>query len=332
VVSPLDLHFPEKPLQIEAKIAPIQATPIEVKPIELRLPKEELHVAVGGIPQSIKIDADTKGVPLNVRWPETPLNITVNLASKPNDKVSDGKECKCTPVPTSSPRANPYSEKNEPRQGIDDDHTAKGKVGGDTWWATLWHPILIIALFAFFGAVGGIASTTVDFLKHRKQLKQSLRELGAGIEAIQNEIKKQVALDTNYPAWEQEIQKRLAADTNYQDKQRQDTELNARLQQFRWKYNASWASSLFLGMVAGLFVPIGILFIPGFALRTMSTDPFELASLYSLSFALGMIGEPFIEFVLNKLRSLTTNKESMAEPTSSSPTATSKSDEKPSPL
>ena len=60
---------------------PLLFGPIEVhvQPVEVQLPKEDLHVTASGVPEKITLAWEAKSVPLNLHWPKDPLNISIDL-------------------------------------------------------------------------------------------------------------------------------------------------------------------------------------------------------------------------------------------------------------
>jgi hypothetical protein len=79
---------------------------MHVQPIEVQPPKGELHVTASGFPERITLASDVKSIPVDLRWPKDPLNISIDLkngssASKESEfqKVIDtfsqlNRECK----------------------------------------------------------------------------------------------------------------------------------------------------------------------------------------------------------------------------------------------
>ena len=322
---------------------PLIVGPIEVhlQPVQLQ-PVKDLHVTASGIPEKITLASEVKAIPFDVSWPKDPLNISIDLkngsaASKESEfqkvidtfsqlnreykeqlsdlnkkladaeqkekklwqeidnlkrvlderkkaeqKILDEAQQERKKLEEQHARGMPEPEYQKRLKNIDEDTAKKMKhVAEDATRTMINDALLEIFYLVMFGAFGGVASVMIDRARREQQAKVKVGTEAPEASTTRSDSDNGSKKDTGIETFAPEL-----------------------------------ATGILLGTVAALIVPIGMLFIPGVNLQTARADPFTFVSLCSLCFAVGMIGEPFIEFVLDKLRSLTTKKE-RTEPASS---------------
>jgi hypothetical protein len=347
VLGPIEILAPREPVQIEAQIKSIEVKPFEIKPVEVRFPKEPVQFSAA---------------PFEMKWPQEPLKVSVDIKGGTEKQQRLARSCECDPALTASRKENAESNERKLREELDalkkelderkkvekkildeaeqqrkdlearraagqlpdpeyqkrlkhlDEDTTKkmNQVADDAWRRMFVNALLVILYLACFGALGGYATAMVDSIKRKRRLQERLATVTAAIKAAKGES---AARETNASESKSDTQQAMEKDA---------VELGELLSGMNWMPGFSEGlPAVVLGIVAALIVPIGMLFIPGVRLQNMSADPFKFASLCSLCFAVAMIGEPFIDFVLQKLRNLTTQSEKPADATSSGEDKTS---------
>jgi hypothetical protein len=166
------------------------------------------------------------------------------------------------------------------------------------WW---WFWKIISCIFAC-GIAGGLAIHTLEYLRTKKPFMEALKK-------ERNDARRQ---EDEWRQHSYEEREKLKEEFDARSRERAERlkKLNDELfwaSATHWSVY-EWLPVLFLGIIAALAVPGALLFIPGINLQSVAEDPFRLVSLCSFCFLAAMIGEPFIEFVLQKLRNLTTER------------------------
>jgi hypothetical protein len=271
LIGPLEIRFPDKPLRVEGQIPPIGGTPIEFKPIELRLPKEAVNVAVGGIPQLIKIDWEIKAVPLNVRWPDEPVKVSFTFDKALTSVLEEelGKRL--------GGLQNDLQE-NLKKQLRQSDRRIVAEVKGAVEQNTLSpqqqrerasaRRIFLYILFS--GFFGGFCGGVWRYLR---------RKSGAG-ERISG----------------------ARADNRVRGPFKEE------LRQFVSSFLAAypeWGRGMIFGIFAALMFPAASRFLPKqLDLRGAADDPYTLVQLCSACFIVAMVGELVVEWILDKVSQL----------------------------
>ena len=317
---------------MEAQIKPAEVKPFEIKPVEIRFPKEPVQF---------------NAIPVEMKWPQEPLKVSVDIKAGGEKQESSMRSCDCTHPPEDArPKtvdSNEWQKRtDELEKKIDADLAAalkeleeqrkankisqeafeeekkklakesevrrkgvpetlrKDEISDERW--------RILELVFAAGIIGGLAIHTLEYLRTTKPFKKDLKTLRA------DDRKNRKA---RYAApWSQsneQLVKELDQKIRANEQEQEDLREHIRSERRTWWTRYELGPVLFLGVVAAFMVPGALLFIPLVKLQDVSANPFGYISLGSFCFITAMIGEPFIEFVLQKLRNLTTEKEAQTK-------------------
>ena len=328
MIEPIELQAPKEPIRVEAQIKPTEVKPFEIKPVEVRFPKEPVQFGA---------------VPIEMKWPQEPLKVSVDIkpGGEKQEKSVRGCDCKHPPEDTRpktvdanewqkridelnkkidadlaaamkklEERYNPNKTSREAfkeeKKKVEQEFEAKRKEAPETLRKSeiASERLCIFGVIFFAGLLGGLATHTLEYLRTTKPFKKDLKILRA--DDRQNR-KAKAAADVK------DLEEKIRANNQKEE----DLRERIRSERRTWWTLYELVPVLFLGVVAAFMVPGALLFIHLIQLQDVSVDPFGYVSLGSFCFVTGMIGEPFIEFVLRKLRNLTTKDEKTADATSS---------------
>jgi hypothetical protein len=235
------------------------------------------------------------------------LNRVLDERKKVEQKILEEAQQKRKKLEEEHARGMPEPEYHKRLKDIDEETAKKmTHVAEDATEAMLKNARRVILNLLAFGALGGLASLLVE-----------------GINNARNKRRADSGSKTGVPPGKLDSSSTAPQDNASRTNKGIRSSVSAKWVDELVKTVGPPVESACLGVVAALIVPIGMLFIPEVTLQTATADPFTFVTLCSICFAVGMIGEPFIEFVLDKLRSLTTKKEIRTEPASSGQALTS---------
>lgn len=326
ITGSIELRVPKEPVRVEAQIKPTEVKPFEIKPMEVRFAKEPIQFSA---------------VPIEMKWPQEPLKVSVDINGGGEKQTKAVRSCNCNRPPEDvRPKtvdvnewqkridelnrkidadlaaamkeleerrnANRISQEafEEEKEKLEQELEAKRKEAPEKLrkreMASERRSTFGIILLA--GLLGGLATHMLDYLRTTKPFKEDLKRLRAGNR--QNSKAKDAAESEK----DSELLKELEEKIHTNKQEQEDLRERIRSERRTWWTRYELGPVLFLGVVAAFMVPGALLFIPLIKLQDVSADPFGYISLASFSFITAMIGEPFIEFVLQKLRNLTTEK------------------------
>ncbi len=306
---PFDLHWPKDPLNISIDLKNGSAASKDSECQKIidtfsQLDREyKEHLS-----DLNKKLADAEQKEKNLRQESDNLKGVLDERRKAEQKILDEAQQQKKKLEEEHANGLPESVYQKRGKEIDENAAKKMKhVADDATEAMIknaWREILTLA---GFGALGGLASLLIEAIKDARDRLRLVSRSKARVPRETVDSSSTTAAQGSAPKADKEIQQSWFHELVYD----------------LLKTIGPPFESACLGVVAALLVPIGMLFIPRVNLQTASADPFTFATLCSLCFAVGMIGEPFIEFVLEKLHSLTTKKEMGTESASSGQAPTS---------
>jgi hypothetical protein len=327
VTEPVKLPAKEA-IQVQAQIQPVEVKPLGIQPVQVQLPKEDLHLTASGIPDKIKVEWEVKPVPLDLRWPKDALKISIDLTGALSKlKESEWKtrldeqnnECKKQIDELTKRLENErVRQLTQQRESYREEIARQVKLGNlpldqsreimqklDLPVTKPWaHPLLILLYIFFSGLLGGFSISVVDFLRQQRNHEQE----SAKVEAILGEMIVSPKVLQQSPPYEkglvEEGQRVAEQDPKFSMYLRRQMELKTLLTK-RWPPRSEWLPSVLLGIVASLLVPAVLHVARGVKLQDVADNAYALVTLCSFCFAFAMLGEPFIDLVLRKLLKLT---------------------------
>ena len=291
-IKPVELHLPDKPVQVEAQIKSADLKPFEIKPVEIQFPKEPIQFSA---------------VPMEMRWPSQPLKVSVDLNNTRTKDERALRECDCKQSTDNGKGPSGSSPVSPTPKGSSS--STNSSVGAILCWILL---LLIEPIFA--GAVGGFAIAVVQSISRRREGFAQLRKIQAAYD--EERLRERPSGDsTEVERFEQEQKRRLS------EYEKQKHELSKTLfKKYRDWYpekvyteadmtfgdlippRSERFPAMLLGVIAAMMLPGLLLFLPEGNLKVTIEDPFSIVRLWSLCLIAAMLGEPFIAFVLQKAR------------------------------
>lgn len=297
-IKPVELHFPDKPIQVEAQIKSADLKTFEIKPVEIRFPKEPVQFSA---------------VPIEMRWPSQPVKVSVDLNNTGTKEERAIKGCDCKQPPNNG-KGTLISSPGSPTPQESSSSAKSGEGSSGTWWTI----ILLFGEPILAGAFGGFAIAVVQTINKRREKFDQLTKIQAaydeeqqrepsplnpeGLKRFEEEKRQRLS---NY-----EEQKRVLLESLFKKYEHDDpiwhekkvpTEAYTTLRDLM-PPRSERLPAMLLGIIAAMMLPGLLLFLPEGQLKVTIKDPFSIVRLWSLCLIAAMLGEPFIAFVLRKAR------------------------------